>query len=789
MLNNRLGTQPLDPNILLQLEQKNATQKVAKTQPLTAPGDLLNPALLGDAFTQPPTNNGSVPAQSGPVSEALKPKEMKPLSAAIAAPQLGTGNGNNLSDAEATLLLELSATLGDMRHQSPINFSQAVSALQKLNLSGSAGFETLSNTQKQILSNLGITPENSANILQKLYQVILPDSTGGGSDSFKQAKSSVSSFLSGLNLREEAMSVIRKAEDLNQVAQLVDGLSAGGISSLLADKVIVVNDLAVGEINNQNFQISSPMDFTVGQVFVNAQKAPEKLDGVTDILQKVKQSEPLNRQETLLLGEYGLFVNKDSQLQTMNADGPLPEQSIAQLEQMLTTVKSSTNTDMYNQVIGQSIQLLESSQAYMALSEQARAMALRLADDADKVAQDTVRLNQERQQANILQVKLDQAQTQAQDLVDANAVVDAIDSGSLADGGPMTIGSAMHNSGTPVFGAMGIGTPPIAGAPPSASPFEKPDLNPREIAAVFAKVGINVREGNDGFQFFLNGQQLSRDQVKTYVQQALTQVSQDIGQTTDALKTQQVKVEATRQDVETGQDRLRLQQQELDAIEQQLKSAEAQYTKDVKAYQEIRDQARLELPPDELEQLNTILDPMVQRVATEAFMHRAQTQVIIDAAEKHARQIMDEANAELAALAKDQQQWANSIQAAEELLLDLQPLLESASRPRSTPATDEETAPPVETQPDRVRRSGGYNPFERPAKSGTAPLNPAWLDRHNAELSQKSQAQAKAQARNERSYFESLQNEKRFNADMQRSRDAIAAQRVEENKRRNAESI
>ena len=776
MLNNRLGTQPLDPSVLLRLENGNS---VAKTQPLSAPATLVDPGLLGDAFSQPPANNGTVPAQSGDVRNALKPIEMKPLSAPISAPQFGSPGGVALSDTEATLLLDLSAKLGDLRQQSPINFSQAVSALQKLNLSGTQSFSQLTANQRNILRNVGITPDNSENMLSKLYQIILPESSGGNtSNSFQQAKNSLNSFLSGLNLREQAMSVIRNAEDLNQVARLVDGLSAGGISSLLADKAIVVNDLAVGEINSQNFQITTPMDFTVGQVFVNAQKAPAKLDGVADILQKVKQSERLNRDETLLLGEYGLFVNKSNQLQTMNADSPLPEQSIAQLEQMLSTVKSSSNTDMYNQVIGQSIQLLESSDQYLALSEQARTMALRLVEESEQVSENTALLSKQRQEANILEAQLVNTQDQAKKLVDAGALVGAIGTANLSGEGPLSVMM------TPP--AAGFGAAFTPGSVPQADSAisENARLSPREVE-IFRNIGIEVRDSAQGHHFFLNGRQLSREDVKTYVSQALNRVNQDLGNTANALKNQQVKVARTSEEVRSGQERIRQQNIELEDIKSQLKVAENQFKKDLQAYQEIYDKARTQLPPDELAQLDKVLNPMIQRVAAAALIHRAETQIIMDAAEKHAQEVIQRANEELAILALDQERWQASLNSAESALTQLTKALDSAS---PTPSRSEGAKPVAAEQPTvEVRRSVGYNPLNTETKSATAPLNPVWLDRHNQE--QKAEDKAQAQARNEQSYFQSLQNEKRFNEDMQKSREAIKQERLNSIRQQAADGI
>lgn len=778
MLNNRLGTQPLDPSVLLRLENGNS---VAKTQPLSAPATLVDPGLLGDAFSQPPANNGTVPAQSGDVRNALKPIEMKPLSAPISAPQFGSPGGVALSDTEATLLLDLSAKLGDLRQQSPINFSQAVSALQKLNLSGTQSFSQLTANQRNILRNVGITPDNSENMLSKLYQIILPESSGGNtSNSFQQAKNSLNSFLSGLNLREQAMSVIRNAEDLNQVARLVDGLSAGGISSLLADKAIVVNDLAVGEINSQNFQITTPMDFTVGQVFVNAQKAPAKLDGVADILQKVKQSERLNRDETLLLGEYGLFVNKSNQLQTMNADSPLPEQSIAQLEQMLSTVKSSSNTDMYNQVIGQSIQLLESSDQYLALSEQARTMALRLVEESEQVSENTALLSKQRQEANILEAQLVNTQDQAKKLVDAGALVGAIGTANLSGEGPLSVMM------TPP--AAGFGAAFTPGSVPQADSAisENARLSPREVE-IFRNIGIEVRDSAQGHHFFLNGRQLSREDVKTYVSQALNRVNQDLGNTANALKNQQVKVARTSEEVRSGQERIRQQNIELEDIKSQLKVAENQFKKDLQAYQEIYDKARTQLPPDELAQLDKVLNPMIQRVTAAALIHRAETQIIMDAAEKHAQEVIQRANEELAILALDQERWQASLNSAESALTQLTKALDSAS---PTPSRSEGAKPVAAEQPTvEVRRSVGYNPLNTETKSATAPLNPVWLDRHNQELTQKAEDKAQAQARNEQSYFQSLQNEKRFNEDMQKSREAIKQERLNSIRQQAADGI
>ena len=764
MLNNRLGTQPLDPSILLRLEANN---NVAKTQPLLAAANLLNPGLLGDAFSQPPASNGKVPAQSGSVREALKPIEMKPLSAPMGAPGLAFSSGSALSDTEATLLLDLSAKLGDLRQQSPINFSQAVSALQKLNLSGTHDFSQLTTTQQSVLRNVGITPENSENLLGKLYQVILPESSGNNtSNSFQQAKNSLNSFFSGLNLREQAMSVIRNSEDLNQMAQLVDGLSAGGISSLLADKAIVVNDIAVGEINSKNFQITTPMDFTVGQVFVNAQKAPAKLDGVADILQKVKQSQGLNRDETLLLGEYGLFVNKSNQLQTMNSDAPMPAQSIAQLEKMLSTVKSSSNTDMYNQVIGQSIQLLQSSDQYMALSEQARAMALKIVEESDTLSEGTALLSQQRQEANILEAKLIDTQDQAKKWVDAGAVVGAIDAANLNGNGPL---GAMTVSATVHF-----------------SPDVPSHLNNQEIQ-IFENIGVEVKAAPQGHTFFVNGRELSREEVKTYVAQSLEQVNQDLGNTVNALKNQQVKVEQTSEKVRSGQDNLSQQQLELKAIESKLQVAENQFKNDLKAYQEIRDKARTQLPPDELEQLDNVLNPMIQRVATEALVHRAETQVIIDAANQHAQHVMSEANEELTRLAKDQQRWKQSISTADNALAQLSNALKS--QPSLIKSPHEAAQPSTPQAVPETRRSVGYNPLAGETKSATAPLNPLWLDRHNQELTQKAENKAQAQARNEQSYFQNLQNEKRFNAEIQKSREAIEQERLNSTRKKASKGI
>lgn len=780
MLNNRLGTQPLDPSILLRLEAGNS---VAKTQPLKATSTLLNPGLLGDAFSQPPATNGKVPAQSGNVREALKPIDMKPLSAPIGAPSLAASPGGSaLSDTEATLLLDLSAKLGDLRQQSPMSFSQAVSALQTLNLSGTQAFSQLTPTQQSILRNVGITPDNSENLLGKLYQVILPESSGNNtSNSFQQAKNSLNSFLSGLNLKEQAMSVIRNTEDLNQVAKLVDGLSAGGISSLLADKTIVVNDLAVGEINSKNFQITTPMDFTVGQVFVNAQKAPAKLDGVADILQKVKQSERLNRDETLLLGEYGLFVNKSNQLQTMNTDTPLPAQSIAQLEQMLSTVKSSSNTEMYNQVIGQSIQLLQSSDQYMALSEQARTMALKIVEESDKVSENTTLLSQQRQEANILEAQLATTQDQAKKWVDAGAVVGAIDTASLGGDGPLgIIKTPSTDMFSPSFSAPTSG---VSGNAPTAPSH----LSHQEIQ-IFQNIGIEVKEVPQGHTFFVNGRELSREEVKTYVAQTLERVSQNLGNTANALKNQQLKVEQTSEEVRSGQESISQRQQELEEVNAQLKVAKNQFKQDLQAYQEIRDKARTQLPPDELEQLNTVLDPMIQRVATEALIHRAETQVIMDAAEKHAQQVIERANDELALLAADQLRWKESLDTAEDALAQLSNALKSQA---PSVRTSSETGSPSasEEAPTEPRRSVGYNPMATETKSATAPLNPAWLDRHNQELTQKAEDKAQAQARNEQSYFQSLQNEKRFSADIQKSREAIEQERIDNERKKASEII
>ncbi len=756
MLNNRLGTQPLDPNILLQLEGKG----VQKTQPLNASAlpELTQPALLGDAFAKPASPNGGIPAQAGDVSNALKPMDLQPLSGPMAAPTLGStspGSTGGMTSAEATLLLDFSAKMGDMRYDSPVRFSEAVKALETLNNSPANGFSQLSGTQQAILMDLGITPENSQAMLQKLYQIILPES-GATSSSYQNAQNSVSSFLSGLNVQEKAINFIENSKELSAVANLLDGLSANSITSLIVDKVQQVNDFAVGTITGQSLKITEPMDFTVGKVMMDSSN-PQKMQGVASAFEKVKQQQQLTRDETILLGEYGLFVGENNKLKTMDSESPLSVESVSKLEKMVNAATSQEATPMFAQVMTESRKVLEVSEDFKAMSAKARRMTEQLVADTAVLDQQTQQLQVQRQQTNVLQADLDAETNNVKTLTDANAIVQAI----AADTTP------------PPPSAYGTFSP--MGAPPAA-PKPQVQFNRGDLEVLKA-AGIEVRQTSQGTAFFAQGREIAPENLKTHVLNSLLNSKARVEDKRQALVVSQQQTNTTAAKVDAQQTKVQQQQAELKAVEAELDALQQQLKEQLEAQAKALEAARPYLSANELAVIEDVVNPALQRSVADSLMYGAETRVMMDAAQKQANRAIEAAQREQKALAQDQQRWNATLTQSESVLKQLADQIQELKMDSApvNKASTYQREPAVSAQP--VRRSR-YNPL-KPAKTGTAPLNPAWLESSNAEFAQRQKDRREVQDRNELTHFEHLQSEKRFNDQIQESRRELADKKAE----------
>jgi len=385
MLNPRLQTQPLDPAVLQKLGIDGpaaAKSTVQATQPLQAPE-----LLLDNWRPEPlPASQPQLPAQSSSVSQAL---------------------GTRLNPQEAELLLGVSARLADVRQQDPAQFQLVMGALQNLNAgqNGQVDFSALDPTQKQVLSGLGMTPQNTQVIFQQLYHMLLPGEQTQGTQAFQKIQSSVTSFISNLDLRQQTVqSLQQQARDLTAVQGVVTSLSAKSIGALLTDQTAGVYDTGISKINSQNFNIQSGMDYTLGHFVVLSQNSPQTLQQVEGLIQKVKQEQPLKPQERRLLNQMGLNLNAHNKLESLIDGQSLDFDSVNQLENVIYSMKDPSPA--YQQVLHASAAVIHQSGKLQELSQLARKQVGQVQATTQQVQVQSQQVQQLRTDTNYLDSQL-----------------------------------------------------------------------------------------------------------------------------------------------------------------------------------------------------------------------------------------------------------------------------------------------------------------------------------------------------------------------------------------------
>lgn len=725
MLNRR--TQPLDPAVLQSLVQAQPAPQVvqpAQTTPLRQPStlvDVLAPtsarrndvpaqsASITGMLTTPPA--ATSPMTASPTANSAPPAAVSPT-AAPAAPALNA----RLSETEAELLLDVSSKLADARMKDPAAFNETMAALQALNTNSSGGvdFSTLTQRQQQLLSNLGMTPQNTMVIFQQLYHLLLPESQQETSQAFKKVQASLTSFVSNLDLRESTVSRIQsQARDLAAVQGVVSNLSASSITDLLADQTASVYDLAVGRITSQNFEIRSGMDYTLGHMMVLSQQSPQTLQQVESLIQKVKDEKTLDATETGLLKRYGLDLNSQNKLQTLDGN-ILDFNAVKQLENVIYSMKDPS--EGYSKVLQASAAVIAQSRKLEDITMFARQQTQQVAVTTQEVVQTTQNLEQIRQDANQIDADLKFAQFQATHLSDA------------------------LDSAAGIFGDVKV--------------------DPRMLS----QWQIQIVRAPQGLKFFVADKEVTRLEMLSHLGQLLQQQQQEILSKADELARKKTEALTTTAQLGATTEKLEDQKTELKATEQII----AQETATLKRLEDERKQVVREQMPnlssEEKALVETQIEPMVshhvEKVVKEAEAAKAEITLAVAKAET----AIIQSRAVQAAVASDAQTWSESIQNAQVVADRIGEQL--AKLPELKKQATDGSQPASRTQPVDTSEisEAGLAPVPVFKKSMTGPLDPESPE-VRAQLRQIDQA--RANKRLEESYMDQNQRKRFFDKNAQ----------------------
>jgi len=705
MLNRRLQTQPLDPSVLSKLGIDNPESTGIPRAAAKATAPLENPASLLDQWSEvKPRVSGSLPVQ--PIT-------------------MNSGNtsalNTRLNESEAELLLDVSAKLSTTRQQDPAKFQTIMEALQQLgtNANGQVSFSGLSTQQQEALSSLGMTPQNTQVIFQQLYHMLLPEGQSTTSEAFKTVQSSVTNFISNLDLREQTMNQIQdQAKDLTAVQGVVSNLSANSIQALLADQVNMVYDTGLSSINSQNFNIKNGMDYTIGHFMVLSQQSPQTLQHMEGLIGKLKSDVVLQPQEQQLLSQYGLKVTHENKLETIDGQ-TLDFQAVKRLEDVIYSMKDPSQE--YQQVLFQSAAIIQQSGKLEEIAALASAQNKQVKASTQVVVKQTVELKELQTFANQLDSQLKVAQFKADHLI----------------------------------GAMNAASAPTLSAPGSVAPAI--DLNPTFLK----QWGIDIKQNGSQMQFFIQDRQVSRLEILQHLGQLLLQQKTEISQVANTLVEKQTEAIKTSTELNQSTQKLETETDQLEDTERILATEKAKLQEMEAERQKLLIEVKPNLKPEELEHLENDINPAVEAAMTQA----------VEKAEVVAKEIkvtIAAANAAIqtsrvlqAKVAEDIDLWGHTISESQRLIdqADKQlKQLQTQEQPDSPPVLQAQTRTNERTQ-EKARIAQGPNL-----------LTDKEILAQEQKARQEIQDQQSTQKDIEATYLEHNESSKRFDESMDQSR-------------------
>ena len=709
MLNRRLQTQPLDPSVLSKLGIENPDANTLPRPSVQATAPLQNPASLLDQWSEPVSRvSGPLPAQSVAISSALNTR---------------------LNESEAELLLDVSSKLAIARKQDPATFQVIMSALQELNTDsrGQVSFSSLNTQQQKALSDLGMTPQNTRVIFQQLYHMLLPEGQSNTSDAFKMVQSSVTHFISNLDLREHTMNQIQQqAKDLTAVQGVVSNLAANSIQALLADQVNMVYDTGLSSINSQNFDIQNGMDYTIGHIMVLSQQSPQTLQQMEGLIGKLKSEQTLQPQERQLLSQYGLNITNENKLATIDGQ-TLDFQAVNRLENVIYSMKDPSQE--YQQVLHQSAAIIQQSGKLEEIAALALAQNTQVQNTTQTVVHQAQDLRALQTYTNQLDSQLKVAQYKADHLMGAMSATSA----SL-----------------PVLNAPGATF--ITQADPVM------DLNPTFLK----QWGIDIRQNGNQRQFFIQDRQVSRLEMLQHLGQLLQQQKSEISQVATTLGEKKVEVLKANAELNQSTQTLVVQTDELEDTEQVLAEEKSKLQTMEAERQALIEELKPSLKPDELAHLENDLNPAVASAITQATQKADQAEQEIQITLVTARETIQVSESLQSKVAEDIELWDLTLSESQRIIGRADQQLEELEQ-----ITQHPDAPPVLEA--KIKEDKEIQEQARIAQ-GPNLLTDKELLAQEQKAQQTRQDQALVQKENEAAYLEQSHRSKRFDESMQESR-------------------
>lgn len=690
MLNRR--TQPLDPAALLALT--GGAPPPAPSAPARPTSPLKEPGSLVDALAPASAKRTELPAQAASISDAL-----------ACPPAAAADTTTRLSEDEADLLLDVSSKLADIRDQDPAKFALVMSALQQLSTdaSGSVDFSTLNSQQQQALTGLGMNAQNTKVIFHQLYQMLLPGTQQESSAAFKKIQAQVTGFISNLDLREKTVSQIQQqARDLAEVQGVVCNLSANSIHDLLADQTASVYDLSVSKINSQNFNIRNGMDYTLGHMVVLSQQSPSTLQQVEGLIQKIKTDQNLDAGEQGLLKQYGLNLNQQNKLETI--DGKvLDYQAVNQLENVIFSMKDPS--EGYQKVLQASAQVITQSHKLEQASTLAKQQSAVVQQTTAQVVAGTQKVERLRQDANHIDAQLQFANLKASNLAKA---MDA-----------------------------------------ATNLFQTANIDPQMLSQWNIQIVPGSGQGVGGLKFMVDGKEVSRLEMLQRLGQLLTQQRAEVAGMITQLAQKKTETLTASAQLGSSTKTLEVQKADLKATEQVI----AQGTTELHRLEEEQKKiVAAELPhlkPEERKLVETVIAPMVANEVKVAVKSADEAIQEIRFTIAKAETAIVQAKAVQQAVAQDAKTWDKDIKQGQDLAKLLGDKIgegkkaESGEAPaRADVKADEISDAPLAPQP------------QGPAFESKAP------DSAEAKAQERLQEQARTQKRNEDTFLENTRNEK-----------------------------
>lgn len=656
---------------------------------------LKQPEALLDNFALPSAKRNDLPAQLPGISSLTTPA---PASSA------------RLSETEAELLLDVSARLASTREQEPIKFQTIMSALQQLgtDASGQADFASLSPQQQQALAELGMTPQNTSVIFQQLYQLLLPGSQQNTSDAFKSVQAQVTGFISNLDLRERTMTQIQQeAKDLTSVQGVVSTLSANSIQALLADQTASVFDLGFSQITKDNFNMSLGMDYTLGHMLVLSQQSPATLQTVEGLINKVKQEQTLDSNEQNILRNYGLNINSQNKLETMDGN-TLDFKAVGELEDVIFKLKDPSAG--FSKVLQASANVIAKSGKLEELALLAQKQAKGVQQTTQLVAAGTVNVEQLRQSTNQLNAQLTFAHLKAENIADA------------------------MDAATGLFGAI--------------------NLSPE----ILQQWNIQIVQGPHTQRFFKEGKEVSRMEIMQSLGQLLEQQRSEINGMAGELARKKTETLLANVSLNQNTQKLEVQKTELQATEAAIVVAKADLHQAQAEYDLIVAEEKPGLKPEELTLLETKIEPAVKKHVETAVAESDKALEVIKVTVAEAETVIARSKAVQQAVLDDAQIWEDQIKKSEALVKRLDNQIESLNEI----IKKEQQQDPLKAPRPAAQELPAEEALQ--TKQETVALTESDADAQDAETQAhvRRSEQQRSQHRNEAIYLENTQREKVF---------------------------